>query len=789
MTSTHQMMVIDALEKNKHTVGFGVVHATVDKVKDFENNNANIGKGYVQYPLAIKHEYLEKRVDSNLRSSNSVSARSTENDDSEEKEAAAALLLSAGGVFENENVEKRNIKIGENHSGTNDNVRKSEFTSVQRKGLRNSVSPTTSTSMTSSTGSHAPAISNVSGECANSTLELSSNRSEKPSLNTMGRQLGASLPRTYDASENNSVTSRSHCRTTSGGMQIKQEHNAPCYVSPMSNSSVNNSETHADLSSSSVEEHGGNSAHHFPTQLHEMLSSSDMAGVALEWLPHGRSWRVLRWDALSRDTLLQHFPQCGGTCDYFLWQVGAWGFKEIKRGPDRGSYFHTLFLRGRNSLCRQMPWPISYIVQPKPAPERERRGEDMEDDTECYYLSKKLPLPILPDVQCPRIDYVSGHQKQMQSHCQKYIDPEHSSPTYQLNRSKSNGEQQFQPMSQEVRRCAPPHNKEIALVHTYDSSRNEQEFQGKPTCNFNREKKNQENLANSLQLQQYQTTHKQPERELQRGPHFRNHWSHPVLNTRSVFRPTVTNVVVDQSPPKIKRLNHDDTFHLNGERVYSGVSPNKREGNYSRDDESAQKRNLLNTQDCSEFKRPRQLASNQENSDRKDFLRQPQTCFTGENPMYKNRPMTSNTSGMLRSCRGGTVKGSYRRPPPPPPPLFHGLKPSGGAVFSQRGRFKRGPVCIPQMCSSSMTSNNTTGSSLEGRHDENMDVDNSQSDKKSYHITPEQNSPSCRSFGSNPPPLPMNCYPMAVAVSKKTRKPRDMAGFLHQQLHVSKRNV
>ena len=90
---------------------------------------------------------------------------------------------------------------------------------------------------------------------------------------------------------------------------------------------------------------------HFPGILHSILSQFDGNGSVLQWLHSGDAWRVVRWDALRRDVLPKYFPQLcqeeedgsnGGSIDAFLWNVRAWGFEEIKDGPDAGAYVHPV---------------------------------------------------------------------------------------------------------------------------------------------------------------------------------------------------------------------------------------------------------------------------------------------------------------------------------------------------------------------------------------------------------------------------------------------------------------
>ena len=124
------------------------------------------------------------------------------------------------------------------------------------------------------------------------------------------------------------------------GSHNSTETNPVCYVSPVSSSNDSHYEHHNNNNNS--HSHMQMQMQHFPSQLHEFLSGSEHAGVVAEWLPHGLSWRVLRWEALKTDVLQKYFPQCIADPDGFTWQVNAWGFEEIRSGPDRGSFRHEV---------------------------------------------------------------------------------------------------------------------------------------------------------------------------------------------------------------------------------------------------------------------------------------------------------------------------------------------------------------------------------------------------------------------------------------------------------------
>jgi hypothetical protein len=79
---------------------------------------------------------------------------------------------------------------------------------------------------------------------------------------------------------------------------------------------------------------------HFPCELYRLLEQD--ATKVLQWLPHGRAWRIVRWDALRTTILPQHF---GGTSvDGFMAQLLDWGFVEITDGDDAGAYYNAVRL-------------------------------------------------------------------------------------------------------------------------------------------------------------------------------------------------------------------------------------------------------------------------------------------------------------------------------------------------------------------------------------------------------------------------------------------------------------
>ena len=124
----------------------------------------------------------------------------------------------------------------------------------------------------------------------------------------------------------------------------------------------------------------------FPARMHAILARSDLQGI-ISWLPHGRSWQVLK----PRDFELRVVPYYFQHSKYssFVRQANGWGFKRISQGPDRGSYFHPKFLRGLPHLCktlkRQKGGPRAVKVNRKKSVDNR--------DPDLFKISSMFPVP------------------------------------------------------------------------------------------------------------------------------------------------------------------------------------------------------------------------------------------------------------------------------------------------------------------------------------------------------------------------------------------------------------
>jgi hypothetical protein len=119
----------------------------------------------------------------------------------------------------------------------------------------------------------------------------------------------------------------------------------------------------------------------FPLRLHALLADPTVRDV-ISWLPHGKSFVVLRPDVFASRVLPRYFAPEGannqghrhraadtaavdpnahpstteGAHKYpsFTRKLNRWGFRQVSRGSDAGAFCHDLFQRDDATLCRGM---------------------------------------------------------------------------------------------------------------------------------------------------------------------------------------------------------------------------------------------------------------------------------------------------------------------------------------------------------------------------------------------------------------------------------------------------
>lgn len=92
----------------------------------------------------------------------------------------------------------------------------------------------------------------------------------------------------------------------------------------------------------------------FPVKLHQVLESveKDGLGDVISWQPHGRCFIVRKPDIFISRVMPAYFNQT--KIASFQRQLNLYGFQRLTRGPDKGSYYHERFLRGKVWLSRSI---------------------------------------------------------------------------------------------------------------------------------------------------------------------------------------------------------------------------------------------------------------------------------------------------------------------------------------------------------------------------------------------------------------------------------------------------
>jgi len=72
----------------------------------------------------------------------------------------------------------------------------------------------------------------------------------------------------------------------------------------------------------------------------------------VNWQPHGRCFVVHKPKEFVEEIMPGFFRQTKMTS--FQRQLNLYGFARLTTGPDRGGYYHELFIRGRMDLCKSM---------------------------------------------------------------------------------------------------------------------------------------------------------------------------------------------------------------------------------------------------------------------------------------------------------------------------------------------------------------------------------------------------------------------------------------------------
>lgn len=95
----------------------------------------------------------------------------------------------------------------------------------------------------------------------------------------------------------------------------------------------------------------GTSDQSFPVRLHYMLNEIEGDGLShvISWAPHGRSFVVHKPKVFAEQVLVNWFRM--SKYPSFQRQLNIYGFQRLTTGPEKGGYYHEMFLRTKPGLA------------------------------------------------------------------------------------------------------------------------------------------------------------------------------------------------------------------------------------------------------------------------------------------------------------------------------------------------------------------------------------------------------------------------------------------------------
>ncbi|KAL7460467.1 hypothetical protein ACHAXS_000919 [Conticribra weissflogii] len=153
----------------------------------------------------------------------------------------------------------------------------------------------------------------------------------------------------------------------------------------------------------------------FPVKLHLVISISEREGFGdiISWQPHGRCFHVHKPQEFVDKVLSCYFGQTKITS--FQRQLNMYGFLRLTKGPDKGCYYHELFLRHKLFLCQDITRfsvkgtgvkiKIDHSTEPnfyampfvEPDPELPREIVELSKQYESQLTAKQIPEVSLAD--------------------------------------------------------------------------------------------------------------------------------------------------------------------------------------------------------------------------------------------------------------------------------------------------------------------------------------------------------------------------------------------------------
>ncbi|KAG7363195.1 HSF-type DNA-binding protein [Nitzschia inconspicua] len=92
----------------------------------------------------------------------------------------------------------------------------------------------------------------------------------------------------------------------------------------------------------------------FPWKLYDMLDTAERKGEEhiISWIRDGTAFKVHNREVFIEEYMKKQFNQT--KFKSFQRQLNLWGFERVQTGPDKGSYYHPLFIKGQRECCQRL---------------------------------------------------------------------------------------------------------------------------------------------------------------------------------------------------------------------------------------------------------------------------------------------------------------------------------------------------------------------------------------------------------------------------------------------------
>jgi hypothetical protein len=153
----------------------------------------------------------------------------------------------------------------------------------------------------------------------------------------------------------------------------------------------------------------------FPVKLHQLLEQERYPNI-IAWQSHGRSFILRNPKEFLGRVMPKYFKQTKLTS--FQRQLNLYAFRRISSGPDKGAYYHELFLRGRPNLS-------THIYRMRVKGTRIKCASCPESEPNFYRMTALEQCSSVDANHISEDETVSSHNDQSSCHddkCGSYTD-------------------------------------------------------------------------------------------------------------------------------------------------------------------------------------------------------------------------------------------------------------------------------------------------------------------------------------------------------------------------------